>query len=59
MGITRIRVESNHQFADGSPWAFARTPFLVVTHAAMAETTTMANASSPRFTQPNSKTGVK
>src|SRR5467141_2737767 len=44
-GITRISVERSHQFADGSPWALARTPFPVVTHAAMAETRTIANAS--------------
>ena len=52
MGITRIRVERSHQLADGRPWALARTPFPVVTHAAMAEARTMATASRPRFTQP-------
>ncbi len=57
MGITRIRVERSHQFADGRPWALARTPFPVVTHAAMAEARTMATASRPRFTQPKTQDG--
>jgi hypothetical protein len=59
MGVTRTRVERSHQLADGEPWSLARAPFAVVTHAATAEMSTTARASNPRFTQPNSVTGVK
>ena len=59
MGVTRTSVERSHQFAVGEPWSLARAPFALVTHAATAEMRTTAKASHPRFTQPNSVTGVK
>lgn len=59
MGITRMSVDTSHQFAEGRPCLLARTPIPVVAHAAMAEMRTIASARRPRFTHPNSKTGVK
>ena len=59
MDTTSMSVESSHHCAEDRPCALARTPIPLVTHAAMADMSTTANAISPRFTHPKSNTGVK
>lgn len=58
-GSVRMIADTIHQPEDASFFILVLRAIPIVTKAAMADRNTMASAINPRFTQPNSETGVK